>query len=94
MLKFNKAHTIYDPEFCPPTFHRENPSIFTPTMAIPEKLTLKRRGSEKIEGEKPAKKLKNSKNLGTTASKKKVWVKQGTNGYMTMRALQSCTVRS
>ncbi|KAJ7728181.1 hypothetical protein B0H14DRAFT_2640760 [Mycena olivaceomarginata] len=62
-------------------------------MAIPEKLTLKRRGSEKIEGEKPAKKLKNSKNLGTTASKKKVWVKQGTNGYMTMRALQSCTLQ-
>ncbi|KAJ7895275.1 hypothetical protein B0H14DRAFT_2558851 [Mycena olivaceomarginata] len=43
-------------------------------MAIPEKLTLKRRGSEKIEGEKPAKKLKNSKNLGTTASKKKLQV--------------------
>jgi hypothetical protein len=36
-------------EFCPPTFRREDPSIFTPTTAIPVTLTLKRKGSEKIE---------------------------------------------
>jgi hypothetical protein len=56
-------------------------------------LTLKRRGREKIAGEKPAKKVKNSKNLGMTVSKKKVQVEQATNGAMTMRALWSRTVR-
>ncbi|KAJ7364743.1 hypothetical protein DFH08DRAFT_799057 [Mycena albidolilacea] len=66
MFKFNKAHTIYDLKLHPPTFHCEDPLIFTPTTAILVTLTLKRRGSEKIEGEKPAKKVKNSKNLGTT----------------------------
>ncbi|KAJ7794707.1 hypothetical protein B0H14DRAFT_2621696 [Mycena olivaceomarginata] len=32
-LKFNSAHIIYDPEFCPPTFRREDPSIFTPNYS-------------------------------------------------------------
>ncbi|KAJ7680189.1 hypothetical protein B0H14DRAFT_2655451, partial [Mycena olivaceomarginata] len=31
MLRFNKVHTIYDPESCPPTPRHEDPSIFTPT---------------------------------------------------------------
>ncbi|KAJ7333410.1 hypothetical protein DFH08DRAFT_814525 [Mycena albidolilacea] len=66
MFKFNKAHTIYDLELRPPSFHCKDPLIFTPTTAIPVALTLERRGSEKIEGEKPAKKVKSSKNLGTT----------------------------
>ncbi|KAJ7872681.1 hypothetical protein B0H14DRAFT_2570183 [Mycena olivaceomarginata] len=56
MIRFNKAHTIYDPEFRPPTFRREDPSIFTPTTAIPVILALKRKGSEDIEGEKSARK--------------------------------------
>jgi hypothetical protein len=92
MLRFNKAHTIYDPEFRPPTFRREDPSIFTPTTAIPVILALKRKGSEDIEGEKSAKKVKRSKNPGTAASKKKVRLEQA-SGATTMRALRSRTVR-
>jgi hypothetical protein len=54
-------------------------------------VTLK--GNEKIKGEKPTKKAKNSKNMGTAASKKKVRAEQASNGATAMRALQSCTVR-
>ncbi|KAJ7823302.1 hypothetical protein B0H14DRAFT_2597955 [Mycena olivaceomarginata] len=92
VLRFNKAHTIYDPEFRPPTFRREDPSIFTPTTAIPVILALKRKGSEDIEGEKSAKKVKRSKNPGMAASKKKVRMEQA-SGATTMQALRSCTVR-
>jgi hypothetical protein len=88
MLKFNSAHIIYDPEFCPPTFRRKDPSIFTPTTAIPVMLNLKRKGSGKIEGEKSAKKAKNSKKSGTAPSKKKERVEQA-NGTTTMRTLRS-----
>jgi hypothetical protein len=82
MLKLNKEHTIYDPEFRPPTFRREDPSIFTPATAILVTVTLKRKRNKKIEGEdsKPTKKAKNSKNMGTAASKKKVRVEQASNG--------------
>ncbi|KAJ7802295.1 hypothetical protein B0H14DRAFT_2614441 [Mycena olivaceomarginata] len=83
MLRFTKVHTIYDPESRPPTPRHEDPWIFTPTTAIPVTLTLKRKGSEEIEGEKSVKKAKSSKNLGTTASKKKVRVGQA-NGATTV----------
>ncbi|KAF8145187.1 hypothetical protein K438DRAFT_1979903 [Mycena galopus ATCC 62051] len=76
MLKFNRAHTIFDPEFRPPTFHREDPSIFTPTTAIPVTLTLKRKSSEKIEGERRARKAKSSKKPGIAPSKKKYGIKE------------------
>jgi hypothetical protein len=56
MLKLNKEHTTYEPEFHSPTFRREDPSIFTPTTAIPVTVTLKRKGNEKIKGEKPKRK--------------------------------------
>jgi hypothetical protein len=92
MLRFNKAHTIYDPEFHPPTFRREDPSIFTQTMVIPVILALKRKGSEDIEGEKSAKKVKRSKNPGMAASKKKVRVEQA-SGTTTVRVLRSRTVQ-
>ncbi|KAJ7716986.1 hypothetical protein B0H14DRAFT_3631699 [Mycena olivaceomarginata] len=92
MLKFNSAHIIYDPEFFPPTFRRKDPSIFTPTTAIPVMLNLKRKGSGKIEGEKSAKKAKDSKKSGTAPSKKKERVEQA-NGITTMRTLRSRTVR-
>ncbi|KAJ7729637.1 hypothetical protein B0H14DRAFT_2640388 [Mycena olivaceomarginata] len=62
MLKLNKEHTIYDPEFRPPTFRREDPSIFTPTTAILVTVTLKRKGNKKIEGEN-SKANKESKEL-------------------------------
>ncbi|KAJ7855500.1 hypothetical protein B0H14DRAFT_2579366 [Mycena olivaceomarginata] len=92
MLKFNSAHIIYDPEFCPPTFRRKDPSIFTPTTAIPVLLKRKRKGSRKIEGEKSAKKAKDFKKSGTAPSKKKERVEQA-NGTTTMRTLRSRTVR-
>ncbi|KAJ7711025.1 hypothetical protein B0H14DRAFT_2645988 [Mycena olivaceomarginata] len=92
MLKFNSAHIIYDPEFCPPTFRCKDPSIFTPTTAIPVMLNLKRKGSGKIEGDKSAKKAKDSKKSGTAPSKKKERVEQA-NGIITMRTLRSRTVR-
>jgi hypothetical protein len=92
MLKFNSAHIIYDPEFCPPTFRRKDPSIFTPTTAIPVLLNLKRKGSGKIEGENSAKKAKDFKKSGTAPSKKKERVEQA-NGIITMRTLWSRTVR-
>jgi hypothetical protein len=61
-------------------------------MAIPVTLALKRKGSEDIEGEKLAKKVKRYKNLGTAVSQKKVRVEQA-NGATTVRALRLRTVR-
>ncbi|KAJ7830669.1 hypothetical protein B0H14DRAFT_2593211 [Mycena olivaceomarginata] len=78
MLNLNKEHTIYDPEFRPPTFRREDPSIFTPTTAILVTVTLKRKGNKKIEGEFEAnKEAKSSKNMGTARVKEVTWKRTG-----------------
>ncbi|KAJ7889156.1 hypothetical protein B0H14DRAFT_2561996 [Mycena olivaceomarginata] len=57
--------------FDPPSWARKDPSIFTPTTAIPVMLNLNRNGSGKIEGEKSAKKAKDSKKSGTAPSKRR-----------------------
>ncbi|KAJ7483763.1 hypothetical protein B0H11DRAFT_2231915 [Mycena galericulata] len=59
MLKFNADHATYDRDYRPPTYRRDDPSIFKPTAAIP--VLLKREGSAEIEGEKPAKRAKTAK---------------------------------
>ncbi|KAJ7769967.1 hypothetical protein B0H16DRAFT_1452339 [Mycena metata] len=56
MLTFNRAHTIYDPDLRPPTFHRVAPAAREPTDAIP--VVLKRYPSAEIEDERPGKRLK------------------------------------
>ncbi|KAF8217966.1 hypothetical protein K438DRAFT_1747209 [Mycena galopus ATCC 62051] len=78
-------------KFRPPTFRREGPSIFTPTTAIPVTLTLKRKASEKIEGERRAKK-RAPRTRGLHPVQNKVRVEQATNGATTVRALRSPTV--
>jgi hypothetical protein len=60
MEGFKRTHAFYDPGFRPPTFRRDDPSIFVPTAAIP--IQLKRKGDGDIEEErKPAKRPKTSK---------------------------------
>ncbi|KAJ6488392.1 hypothetical protein DFH09DRAFT_1339171 [Mycena vulgaris] len=55
MLNFNNAHTIYDPDYRPPTFRRDEPSR-TATTAIP--LERKRGHGEKGGDEPPSKRAK------------------------------------
>ncbi|KAJ7304662.1 hypothetical protein DFH08DRAFT_825419 [Mycena albidolilacea] len=60
MEGFKRTHTFDVPDFRPPTFRWDNPSIFVPTAAIP--VQLKRKGDEDIEEEKkPAKRATTSK---------------------------------
>ncbi|KAJ7671727.1 hypothetical protein B0H17DRAFT_1141498 [Mycena rosella] len=56
MMEFNRDHTIYDAQFRPPTFHRDDPSFSAPTEAIP--VIVKRPGELKIKGERPKKRAK------------------------------------
>ncbi|KAJ6601918.1 hypothetical protein DFH09DRAFT_1069464 [Mycena vulgaris] len=69
MLKFKRcAHAIYDPNFRPPTFHREDPSFFPSCEAIP--VVVKRRGDDGIDDERPGKRVKLAKtNPGQTVKK-------------------------
>ncbi|KAJ7131757.1 hypothetical protein C8R43DRAFT_956965 [Mycena crocata] len=82
MLRFKKAHTIFDQEFCPPTFRREYPPQSAPTLAIPvalnevqaektaEQRALKRKHT--TQGlEKRAKKLKSDADNSRDKSKHK-----------------------
>ena len=75
MLDFNNAHAFYDPDFRPPTFRRERPSIITPTVPIP--VVLKRKGDAKIDGEKQAKRAKTSINGKNTESTDPHWQVKG-----------------
>ncbi|KAJ6489387.1 hypothetical protein DFH09DRAFT_1105482 [Mycena vulgaris] len=53
MLKFNNAHTIYGPDYRPPTFRRDEPSQTATTATIPS--GSKRRRGEESGDEPPSK---------------------------------------
>ncbi|KAJ6498685.1 hypothetical protein DFH09DRAFT_1103130 [Mycena vulgaris] len=59
MLRFNHAHTIYDTNFRPPTFRRDEPSYSAPRDPIP--ITLKRKADDNIDEKRPEKCLKKGK---------------------------------
>ncbi|KAJ6535381.1 hypothetical protein DFH09DRAFT_1091717 [Mycena vulgaris] len=59
MLRFNHAHTIYDTNFRPPTFRRDEPSYSAPRDPIP--ITLKRKADNNIDEKRPEKRLKKGK---------------------------------
>ncbi|KAF8142672.1 hypothetical protein K438DRAFT_1784474 [Mycena galopus ATCC 62051] len=79
LLKFKNAHAIYDPQFRPPIFSREAPSMVPSTAPI--HVVLKRKKEGKVENEKAAKRRKVSKSEDepTTSSKRK----GGTKGRRT-----------
>ncbi|KAJ6473944.1 hypothetical protein DFH09DRAFT_1094674 [Mycena vulgaris] len=56
MRKFNNAHTIYGPDYRPPTFRRDEPSQTATTAIIP--LGSKRRCGEEGGDEPPSKRAK------------------------------------
>ncbi|KAJ6522208.1 hypothetical protein DFH09DRAFT_1330689 [Mycena vulgaris] len=56
MLNFNNAHTIYDPDYRPPTFRRGEPSRTATTATIP--LGSKRTHGEEGDDEPPSKRAK------------------------------------
>ncbi|KAJ6543264.1 hypothetical protein DFH09DRAFT_1088963 [Mycena vulgaris] len=57
--EFNHAHTIYDTNFRPPTFRRDEPSYSAPRDPIP--ITLKRKVDDNIDEKRPEKRLKKGK---------------------------------
>ncbi|KAJ6470146.1 hypothetical protein DFH09DRAFT_1110966 [Mycena vulgaris] len=59
MLRFNHARTIYDTNFRPPTFRRDEPSYSAPRDPIP--ITLKRKADDNIDEKRPEKRLKKGK---------------------------------
>ncbi|KAF8135267.1 hypothetical protein K438DRAFT_1786981 [Mycena galopus ATCC 62051] len=70
MVRFNNLHSFYDPDYRPPTFRRDDPSIFPVTAPI--LVTVKRKGDPQIQGEKPPKKAKASKQEMQKRKKKSV----------------------
>ncbi|KAJ7283204.1 hypothetical protein C8J57DRAFT_1675521 [Mycena rebaudengoi] len=78
LLAFKRDHTIFDKEFRPPTFRRDRPSHFPPTVPIPVVVndTSKRKKNEEVDAEKPAKRVKVDpkkarKGSGIAASKRR-----------------------
>jgi hypothetical protein len=60
MLKFNRTHTVFDEDFGPTTFRRENPSQVPSSDLIPVTIPggTKRIGDQLTEDEKPFKRAK------------------------------------
>jgi hypothetical protein len=60
MLAFKRDHTIFDEELRPPLFRRDRPSYLPPTERIPVEIkgTLKRKGGDELDEEKPTKRAK------------------------------------
>ncbi|KAJ7351230.1 hypothetical protein DFH08DRAFT_805964 [Mycena albidolilacea] len=60
MLAFKRDHTIFDEELRPPLFRRDRPSYLPPTERIPVEIkgTLKRKGGDGLDDEKPMKRAK------------------------------------
>jgi hypothetical protein len=56
MLKFNRTHTVFDEDFRPTTFRREDPSQVPSSDPIPG--GTKRIGDQLTEDEKPSKRAK------------------------------------
>ncbi|KAF7339229.1 hypothetical protein MVEN_02000400 [Mycena venus] len=56
MLKFKSEHVIWDDDFRPPTYRRDEPSRSTPTAPIP--VAVKRKSNKEIEGQPPLKRAK------------------------------------
>lgn len=74
MVRFNNAHTVYDPDLRPPIFRREFPSHTEPTKAIP--VVVKRKNTdEDLDAERPKKRGKVDKPVeeggGKTPAKKR-----------------------
>ncbi|KAJ7878454.1 hypothetical protein B0H13DRAFT_2346517 [Mycena leptocephala] len=61
LLAFKNAHTIYDPDFRPPIFSREAPSMASPTKPILVALKRKAGTEAEVDGEKEPKRRKTSK---------------------------------
>ncbi|KAF8171799.1 hypothetical protein K438DRAFT_1773088 [Mycena galopus ATCC 62051] len=70
MVRFNNVHSFYDPDYRPPTFRRDDPSIFPVTASI--LITVKQKGDPQIQGEKPPKKAKAPKQETNKRKKKSV----------------------
>ncbi|KAJ7811178.1 hypothetical protein B0H14DRAFT_3479973 [Mycena olivaceomarginata] len=60
MLAFKCDHTIFDEELRPPLFRRDRPSYLLPTerISVEIKGTLKRKGGDELDEEKPTKRAK------------------------------------
>ena len=56
LLKFKSWYVVWDDEYCPPTFRRDDLSRSAPTEPIP--VVIKRKGAEEVEGEPPSKCIK------------------------------------
>jgi hypothetical protein len=56
MLKFKSEHAIWDEQFRPPTFRRDEPSKYAPRAPIP--VIVRRKGDNEILGEPPMKRAK------------------------------------
>ncbi|KAJ7200062.1 hypothetical protein C8J57DRAFT_1261575 [Mycena rebaudengoi] len=56
LLKFKSEHVIWDANFRPPTFRRDDASRFAATSPIP--VVIKRKGAQEIEGESPSKRAR------------------------------------
>ncbi|KAJ7099139.1 hypothetical protein C8R44DRAFT_747825 [Mycena epipterygia] len=77
--KFNHAHSIYDPDYRPSLYRREDPSRFPATEAIP--VVVKRKADKELEGHNPQKRGKGAGARATTeetnGSKRAKGVKAG-----------------
>ncbi|KAJ6451165.1 hypothetical protein C8R45DRAFT_946379 [Mycena sanguinolenta] len=61
LLAFRNAHAIYDPDFRPPIYLREAPSMASPTKPVPVVLKRKAGAEAEVDGEKEPKRRKPSK---------------------------------
>ncbi|KAJ7321627.1 hypothetical protein DFH08DRAFT_1033568 [Mycena albidolilacea] len=73
MLNFKSEHAIWDPEFRPPIFRRDDASRSAPTVPIP--VAVKRKNNMEIEGDEPPMKRTKS-NVTNTATRVKAQSKR------------------
>ena len=89
MLKFNKAHIIYDQDYNQPTFNHFPPSIFHSSAAI--SVVLEWKADEETD-EKPAKRFGINTTKANKESKNGQWTQIWGEPWQTGRRLQSSIV--